>query len=180
MSARGRFFRSLVAGLFAGVFWVDTALAQDAGCRFEPVAGTARQILRCREGLTIIVEGGARFTLVDRDRNGNADAVRLRRKALLLDAPAGAVPGGFVVVTPQAIAAVRGTKWAVDVGQRQDVCFRPQRSRRRAKAGVPRRRGAGAGRRRRRRARNRTTDRQALARQARFSIDGPFRSVSLQ
>ncbi|UVK37850.1 FecR family protein [Mesorhizobium sp. AR10] len=123
MTARGRYFRSLVAGLFAGVFWVDTALAQDAGCTFEPVAGTSRQILRCQEGLTIIVEDGARFTLVDRDGNGNADAVRLRRKALLLEAPASGAKGGFVVVTPQAIAAVRGTKWTVDVGQGKTSVF---------------------------------------------------------
>ena len=135
MSARGRYFRSFPAGMlagvlwagvfWAGVFWVDTASAQssDAGCTFEPVAGTSRQILRCREGLTIIVEGGARFTLLDRDRNGNADAVRLRRKALLLEAPAGRVRGGFVVITPQAIAAVRGTKWAVDVGQGKTSVF---------------------------------------------------------
>lgn len=125
MSARGRYFRRLVAGIFAGVFWMDTAVAQssEAGCRFEPVAGTARQILRCQEGLTIIVEDGARFSLVDRDRNGNADAVRLRRKALLLEAPAGGVQGGFVVVTPQAIAAVRGTRWTVDVGQGKTSVF---------------------------------------------------------
>lgn len=123
MSTRDRFFRSLVAGLFAGVFWVNAAPARDAGCRLEPVAGTSRQILKCQEGLTIIVEHGARFTPVDRDRNGNADAIRLRRKALLLDAPAGSVPGGFAVVTPQAIAAVRGTKWAVDVGQGKTSVF---------------------------------------------------------
>ena len=123
MSARGRFFRSLVAVLFAGVFWVDAAHAQDAGCTFEPVAGTSRQILRCRDGLAVIVEGGARFTLEDRDRNGSPDAVRLRRKALLLDAPAGAVQGGFAVITPQAIAAVRGTKWAVDVGNGKTSVF---------------------------------------------------------
>lgn len=125
MSARGRYFRSLVAGMLAGVFWVDAALAQSsaAGCRAEPVGGTSRQIVKCRDGLAIIVEDGARFTLVDRDRNGKVDAVRLRRKALLLDAPTGAIPGGLTVITPQAIAAVRGTKWAVDVGQGKTSVF---------------------------------------------------------
>ncbi|TGQ45733.1 MULTISPECIES: FecR domain-containing protein [unclassified Mesorhizobium] len=125
MGARGRYFSSLVAGIFAGVFWVDTASAQssEAGCTFELVAGASRQILRCQEGPTIIVEDGARFTLVDRDRNGNADAVRLRRKALLLDAPGSRVRGGFAVVTPQAIAAVRGTRWAVDVSQGRTSVF---------------------------------------------------------
>ena len=125
MSARGRYFRSLAAAMLAGVFWADAALAQSSekGCRFETVAGTSRQILKCQQGITITVEGGADFTLVDRDRNGNADGVRLRSKALLLEAPAGGVEGGFVVVTPQAIAAVRGTKWAVDVGQGKTSVF---------------------------------------------------------
>jgi hypothetical protein len=48
-------------------------------------------------------------------RKGRVDAVELDGKALLIEvAPK---PGGnkFQVVTPQAIAAVRGTKWAVDV-----------------------------------------------------------------
>ncbi|CAH2398927.1 FecR protein [Mesorhizobium ventifaucium] len=125
MSASGRYLRNLVACMLACVFWVDTASAQsnNAGCTFELVAGTSRQILRCREGLTIIAEDGARFALVDRDRNGSVDAVRLRRKALLLDAPAGRVRGGFAVVTPQAIAAVRGTKWAVDVARGKTSVF---------------------------------------------------------
>lgn len=123
MSASGRCFRSLVAAMLAGVFWVETARAQVAGCTTEPVAGTSRQVLRCRESLIIIVESGARFSLVDRDGNGNADAVRLRRKALLLETPAGSVPGGFVVLTPQAIAAVRGTKWTVEVGQGKTSVF---------------------------------------------------------
>ncbi len=125
MSASGRYLRSLMACMLACVFWVDTASAQsnNAGCTFRLVSGTSRQILRCREGLTIIAEDGARFALVDRDRNGSADAVRLRRKALLLDAPAGRVQGGFAVVTPQAIAAVRGTKWAVDVARGKTSVF---------------------------------------------------------
>jgi hypothetical protein len=136
MSARGRYFRSFVAGmlagiLWAGVFWVDTASAQSsaAGCTLERVEGTSRQILRCREGLTIIVEGGARFTLVDRDRNGSADAVRLRRKALLLEAPAGRVE-----VASLSSPRRRSLRCEAQNGQstlaRQDVCLRRQRSRR--------------------------------------------------
>jgi ferric-dicitrate binding protein FerR (iron transport regulator) len=80
----------------------------------EQVAGTVRHVLHCQAGLTMIVEGGARYTLVDRNSDGSADAIILRHKALLLEAP-DSQHGAFQVITPQAIAAVRGTRWAVDV-----------------------------------------------------------------
>src|SRR5262249_19834904 len=47
-------------------------------------------------------------------KSGNVDGVDLQSKALLLDAPKQKGSGRFQVITPQAIAAVRGTKWAVD------------------------------------------------------------------
>lgn len=95
--------------------WATDALPQSArlGCNFEAV-DASRHVLRCPGGAKITVEAGARYSLADRNQDGTADGVILRRKALLLEVE----PGnghGFVVVTPQAIAAVRGTKWAVDV-----------------------------------------------------------------
>ena len=100
-----------------------SAQSSDTGCSLKQIAGTSRQILRCQKGLTITVETGARFTLVDRDKDGNADQVRVRRKALLLEAPRGKAGTGFQVVTPQAIAAVRGTVWAVDVQKNRTTVF---------------------------------------------------------
>ncbi|HWK67966.1 MAG TPA: FecR domain-containing protein [Rhizobiaceae bacterium] len=93
------------------------AQSNEGGCRLEREAGSNRRILRCERGLTIIAEPGARFDLVDRNGDGKADGVNLRRRAILVDAPRPAVAGGFQVITPQAIAAVRGTRWAVDVGR---------------------------------------------------------------
>jgi ferric-dicitrate binding protein FerR (iron transport regulator) len=94
---------------------VDVAVAQPAslGCSSDSPAN-APQTLRCEGGVTIVAENGARFTLQDRDGNGRVDSVELSSKALLLEVPK--KPGGnrFQVMTPQAIAAVRGTKWAVD------------------------------------------------------------------
>jgi ferric-dicitrate binding protein FerR (iron transport regulator) len=49
--------------------------------------------------------------------------VELSSKALLVEVPK--KPGGtpFKVLTPQAIAAVRGTKWAVDVTEAKTSVF---------------------------------------------------------
>lgn len=102
---------------------VTGAFAQSGkpGCVLTQVGGTSRQILKCNNGLTITPERGAQYTLLDRNRDGNVDAARLQRKAILLDAPK--LPSGFEVITPQAIAAVRGTKWAVDTSAGTTAVF---------------------------------------------------------
>ena len=112
--------------IFAPLFLVTgVATAQPAanmGCSPQNPTSTA-QTLRCEGGVTIVAENGARFTLLDRDGNGRVDSVELSGKALLLEVPE--KPGGnhFEVITPQAIAAVRGTKWAVDVEEGKTSVF---------------------------------------------------------
>ncbi len=98
------------------------AQAQEVGCRLQPVGFAARQVLRCLDGATVEAEAGADFTLLDRDRDGRPDAASLRSRALFVDVKARLGRRGFQVMTPQAIAAVRGTQWAVDVsGDRTSV-----------------------------------------------------------
>jgi ferric-dicitrate binding protein FerR (iron transport regulator) len=92
------------------------AAAQPAasGCTSAPTAqGT--QTLRCERAITIVAESGAKFELSDRNRDGQVDSVELSNKALLLEVPKKPGRTRFDVITPQAIAAVRGTKWTVDV-----------------------------------------------------------------
>lgn len=101
---------------FAGLLLLTgNAAAQPArsGCTSAPTAqGT--QTLHCATEITIVAEGGAKFELRDRNRDGQVDSVELSNKALLLEVPKKPGRTRFDVVTPQAIAAVRGTKWAVD------------------------------------------------------------------
>src|SRR3979409_2434428 len=112
--------------IFASLFLVTgVATAQPAanmGCSPENPTSTA-QTLRCEGGVTIVTENGARFTLLDRDGNGRVDSVELSSKALLLEVPK--KPGGnhFQVIKPQAVAAVRGTKWAVDAAEGKTAVF---------------------------------------------------------
>jgi hypothetical protein len=94
---------------------VGAASAQqpDMGCTSEQRPNAIRT-LRCRNDLIIVAEDGAKFTLQSHDKSGDVDAVDLQSKALLVDAPKQKARNRFQVITPQAIAAVRGTKWAVD------------------------------------------------------------------
>ena len=93
--------------------WTCVGPAGEIGLQSAPTAqGT--QTLRCPTAITIVAESGAKFELRDRNRDGHVDSVELSNKALLLEVPKKPGRARFDVVTPQAIAAVRGTKWAVD------------------------------------------------------------------
>ena len=107
--------RMTCAAIICACLGVDVASAQPAtmGCSSEHLSNAA-QTLRCRGGVTIVAEDGAMFTLQSHNRSGNVDSVDLQSKALLVDAPKQRGGNRFEVTTPQAIAAVRGTKWAVD------------------------------------------------------------------
>jgi FecR protein len=111
-----RMLAQMVCAAILGAFVGVTAVpAQEvaAGCASERAAN-AVQTLRCRGGVIIVAEDGAKFALQDHDKNGVVNSVDLQSKALLLDVPKQG-KDRFKVTTPQAIAAVRGTKWAVDV-----------------------------------------------------------------
>ncbi|VIO77846.1 hypothetical protein CI1B_70260 [Bradyrhizobium ivorense] len=116
------FARSIGVVLFY-LFLSEMAVAQTSDVKCQTVSATGpAQTLRCDGGITITAENGAQYTLSDTNRDGRVDSVELGSQAILLEVPK--VPKGkrFTVTTPQAIAAVRGTKWAVDTtGQKTSV-----------------------------------------------------------
>ncbi|MGZ5871198.1 MAG: FecR domain-containing protein [Bradyrhizobium sp.] len=103
---------------------IEIAAAQPAnmGCSSENSISVA-QTLHCEGGVTIIAESGARFTLQDTVGKGRVDALELNNKALLIEVPKKSGGNRFQVITPQAIAAVRGTKWAVDAAENKTSVF---------------------------------------------------------
>ena len=116
-------FKPGVVLLACALASVDIAIAQqaDQGCSSENSPGMT-QTLHCDGGITIVAENGAHYTL-HRGRQGRVDAVELDSKALLVEVPPKAGGNTFQVITPQAIAAVRGTKWAVDVNGDKSSVF---------------------------------------------------------
>jgi hypothetical protein len=110
--------RAACVALACSLISIGIVEAQPAnmGCSSETSANGS-QTQRCEGGVTIVAENGARYTLQDRDGNGRVDSVELSSKALLLEVPKKSGGNRFQVTTPQAIAAVRGTKWAVDAAE---------------------------------------------------------------
>lgn len=106
--------RCLTAALIlAAALGAGPALAQPAGCRTTTFTDPPREVLDCG-GVGIVAEKGASYRLVDGNRDGQPEAIELRDKGVLIEYREKS-RGGFHVLTPHAVASVRGTTWAVDV-----------------------------------------------------------------
>ncbi|WP_238245815.1 FecR domain-containing protein [Methylobacterium iners] len=84
------------------------------GCISTTYADPPREVLECSGGSRITAEPGAAYRLIDRNRDGRPEAIELKAKGLLIEYDA-RPRGGFQVLSPHAVASVRGTTWAVDV-----------------------------------------------------------------
>ena len=89
------------------------AAQSNAGCRPDPAASGPALTLDCGHGLRITVERSAAYAVVDGDGDGRPEALRLDRGGALVKVDPGA-GRGFQIMTPRAVASVRGTEWAVD------------------------------------------------------------------
>ncbi len=117
---------AIVRWICVALFWpltVGFAAAQATNVPCSSEWTSAGETLRCGGGITIIAERGARYTLGDPDHTGRVGSVELTDKALLLEVPSTRTARSFKVTTPQAIAAVRGTKWAVDAADDKTSVF---------------------------------------------------------
>ena len=78
----------------------------------------SEKILQCGDALTVRATGGARYQPLYKKGDPLPVAIRLNDGALLIEFHP-AKPEKFQILTPLAIAAVRGTKWAMDVTKAQ-------------------------------------------------------------
>lgn len=94
----------------------DQAQNQAGPCELIPDKRSPDdRILRCGGTLAVQPAPGTVYRPLDAGPNGPPGAVRLDSGALIIEFhPAGNGPG-FQIRTPQAIASVRGTEWAVEV-----------------------------------------------------------------
>jgi hypothetical protein len=91
-------------------------LGQPAGCTLVPDdRHPAEEILRCGDSLTIHSAANTKYQVTGQTNQGPPAAARLESGALLIEFTPSDRRKNFQILTPHAIAAVRGTRWAVEV-----------------------------------------------------------------
>ena len=80
-------------------------------------------MLQCGENLTVRAAQGARYQPLYKKGDPLPVAIRLNDGALLIEYHPVSSKEKFQILTPVAIAAVRGTKWAMDVTKAQTSTF---------------------------------------------------------
>jgi hypothetical protein len=114
--------RKLTAAILVASTLIGSALggpedARAAGaCALVPNdRNLAEKILRCGQELTVRATPGARYRPIYRKGQRLPSGIQLDDGALLIEFHPASQQKDFQILTPLAIAAVRGTKWAVEV-----------------------------------------------------------------
>ena len=118
--------RSLLGATVAAAFLCAAVLTaagpvRAAGaCALIPNARMpSEKILQCGEVLTVRPAQGARYQPLFKKGDPLPVGIRLNDGALLIEYHPASPKEKFQILTPLAIAAVRGTKWAMDVTKAQ-------------------------------------------------------------
>lgn len=93
---------------------INSSLAQTVnGCEQSEVQNPPRVLYTCGNGLVLEAEAAAVLGIVNPAANGGAASADLENNAVMVEVEPGG--SGFQILTPHAIAAVRGTVYFVDV-----------------------------------------------------------------
>jgi ferric-dicitrate binding protein FerR (iron transport regulator) len=118
----GQLTRLLVSGLLAAMaMWLTTvspAISQAGECRLIPDdRNSSEKILRCGDELEVRRAAGTRYRLLDGQGSAPPKALELDNGAVLIEFHPGSTLKNFQILTPHAVATVRGTRWAVEVNR---------------------------------------------------------------
>ncbi|RDJ22079.1 iron dicitrate transport regulator FecR [Bosea caraganae] len=112
MRSSGVTTAALAAAMLLGA-GADAFAQQPAGCTSSTRSEPPRTVFTCRGGVVIEAETASSFRIVPPQGAGAVDAVELNGRGVLVDLPPRR--GRFQILTPHAIASVRGTIYALDV-----------------------------------------------------------------
>jgi hypothetical protein len=116
---------TIVAAALFAVAIAGAAPAHAAGaCALVPNGRLpAEKMLQCGENLTVRAAPGANYQPLYKKGDPLPVGIRLNDGALLIEYHPASPKEKFQILTPLAIAAVRGTKWAMDVTKAQTSTF---------------------------------------------------------
>src|SRR5271165_3427647 len=114
---RGVLAATLFAMAFIGATFAVAPVARAGGaCALVPNEhDPSEKILRCGDSLTVQPAHGTRYRPVYTKGKPLPAAIRLDDGALLIEFHPNIQEQEFQILTPLAVAAVRGTKWAMEV-----------------------------------------------------------------
>ncbi len=99
-----------------------SALAQQAsGCSRSELSDPPRVVYQCANGLILEAEAAAMLHIDTTGAQARPESVELTKDGLLIEVEPGSGP--FQILTPHAIAAVRGTIYIVDVTDNMTSVF---------------------------------------------------------
>jgi ferric-dicitrate binding protein FerR (iron transport regulator) len=111
--------RLFLLSAMAGAMWLSASahgIAQPAGCTLvADDRNPTEKILRCGDTLTIRNAPQTRYRPTGQNGREAPTGVRLDSGAVMIEFTPSERQKNFQIQTPHAIAAVRGTKWAVQV-----------------------------------------------------------------
>jgi hypothetical protein len=103
----------LIGSTYSGA---QVGWAAGGGCALVPSErDPSEKILQCGQELTVRPAHGTRYQPVFKAGQQLPTAIRLNDGALLIEFHPSGQQNEFQILTPLAIAAVRGTKWAMEV-----------------------------------------------------------------
>jgi hypothetical protein len=101
---------------------LTSSRAQSPGCTVITYTDPPREELQCMDGLTLSAERGTSYRLISTGKGGRPSGAVLDARGLLIEASPQRGKR-FQIQTPHAIASMRGTIWAVDVGPSRTSVF---------------------------------------------------------
>jgi hypothetical protein len=116
---RLRTMAALAVLFAAGMAGQDLARAAGACALVPNDHMPSEKMLQCGGNLTVRAAPGARYQPLYKKGDPLPVAIRLNDGALLIEYHPASPKEKFQILTPLAIAAVRGTKWAMDVTKEQ-------------------------------------------------------------
>lgn len=91
------------------------------GCDWSDLANPTRQSITCGDALTVERLPGSEVTIFERSGNAPPRVIELKNGAIFIEVVPGSRP--TQIKTPHAIAAVRGTIYAIDAGEVRTSVF---------------------------------------------------------
>ncbi|MEJ8474241.1 FecR family protein [Roseibium sp. H3510] len=116
-----------MSAIFAALTWLivmvplSSSAQQVNHCPKSELGDPPRVVYQCAGGLVLEAEAAAALGIVSNGASGRPNTVELTKDGVLVEVEPGSGP--FQILTPHAIAAVRGTVYAVDVTDNSTSVF---------------------------------------------------------